>query len=138
MTHLTRIHPETGERLRRDVRPMEISYASYSRTLQVPGWYPEGEGDGIHTGADLVEVNAAVKEMRADYAAELRRLRKSLNLSQEAAGKLFGGGKRAFQKYEAGKMLPSDAAVGLIELVRRNPASIDVLKQLPGRAIEAA
>lgn len=133
-----RIHPETGERLRRETRPLTVSYAAYSRTLMVPGWYPDGDGDGIHNGADLAGVDAAMKEMRAAYAADLRKLRRSLKLSQEAAGRIFGGGKRAFQKYEAGKMPPSDAAVGLIEVVRRNPSMLAVLQRLPGRSIEAA
>lgn len=133
-----RIHPDTGERLHRDVRPMTITYAAFSRTLDVPGWYPAGDGDAIHVGSDLDGIDTAVEEMRAEYAVAVRRLRKSLKLSQEAAGRIFGGGKRAFQKYEAGKMPPSDAAVGLIELVRRDPRAIDVLTSLPGRSREAA
>lgn len=134
----TRLHPETGDTLRRDVRPMTVAYASHSRTIMVPGWYPDGDGDALHNGDDLVVVDAALADMRAAYAADLRKLRKSLKLSQEAAGRLFGGGKRAFQKYEAGKMPPSEAAVGLIEIVRRNPSVIDVLKSLPGREVNAA
>lgn len=133
-----RIHPDTGERLHRDIRPMTITYAAFSRTLDVPGWYPPHDGDAIHIGSDLDGVDAAIGEMRADYAAAVRSLRKSLRLSQEAAGRIFGGGKRAFQKYEAGTMPPSDAAVGLIELVRRDPRAIEILTSLPGRSREAA
>ncbi|WP_419809742.1 type II TA system antitoxin MqsA family protein [Sphingomonas sp.] len=138
MMEQTRIHPETGRQLRRDVRPMTISYAAYSRTLPVPGWYPEDAGDAVHDGDDLTDVDAAIASMRAEYATDLRRLRRSLKLSQQDAGRIFGGGKRAFQKYEAGAMAPSEAAVGLIELVRHDPSMIEVLKRLPGRAIHTA
>ena len=138
MTEEARIHPETGERLHRDVRPVTIAFGTYSRTLSVPGWYPDGEGEGMHSGDDLAEIDKAATKMRADYAADLRALRRSLDLSQEAAGRLFGGGRRAFQKYEAGRMSPSYAAIGLIELVRRDPSAIEVLKKLPGRTSEAA
>lgn len=131
----TRIHPETGQRLHRDVRPITVTYASQSRTVDVPGWYPDGEGDAIHSGEDLAVIDEATRLMRAAYAADLRRLRKALKLSQEQAGRVFGGGPRAFQKYEAGLMPPSDAAVGLIELVRRDPSMIAVLTSLPGRNI---
>ncbi len=134
MTEATRIHPETGAILRRGVRPQTISYAIYSRTIDVPGWYPDDGGDSIHSGDDLAEIDRATRAMRADYAARIRSIRRSLRLSQEAAGRILGGGKRAFQKYEAGKTPPSEAAIGLIELVGRHPESLGILKQLPGRA----
>ena len=72
MAKETRIHPETGETLRRDVRPMTVSYAIYSKTVDVPGWYPEGDGDAIHTGKDLAEWNAVHTQMKADYATQIR------------------------------------------------------------------
>jgi len=49
----TRIHPETGKVLRRDVRPQTVVVGSLSRTVDVPGWYPDDESDGVHSGADL-------------------------------------------------------------------------------------
>ena len=48
-----RIHPETGKELRRDVRPQTIVVGTISRTIGVPGWYPDDESDSVHTGADL-------------------------------------------------------------------------------------
>ena len=45
-------------------------------------------------------------------------MRKKLGLTQAEAGVIIGGGKRAFQaKEESGRTLPSDAAVGLIEIL---------------------
>jgi HTH-type transcriptional regulator/antitoxin MqsA len=134
----TRIHPETGETLRRDVRPAMVAYAIYSRAVDLPGWYPDGDGDAIHTGADLAEWDAVYRQMRADYAQRIRTIRKRLGLTQEEAGRIIGGGKRAFQKYEAGKTPPSDAAIGLLELIERHPEEVELLKSLPGRQLEAA
>ena len=133
MTEQLRIHPETGQRLTRGTRPMTIAWGALSRTLDVAGWYPEGEGDAIHSGADLAELDAAQAELRTEYARSVKSVRKSLKLSQEAAGRILGGGKRAFQKYESGRMAPSDSAVAVIELVRRDPSAIETLKKLPGR-----
>lgn len=138
MVKETRIHPETGETLRRDVRPMTVTYAIYSKVISVPGWYPEGDGDAIHTGKDLVEWNSTYQQMRMDYAKKVRGIRTRLKLTQEEAGRVLGGGKRAFQKYESGKTPPSDAAVALLELVDRHPEDIEVLKSLPGRQLELA
>jgi HTH-type transcriptional regulator/antitoxin MqsA len=138
MAKKTRIHPETGEALRRGVRPMTVSYAIYSKVIDVPGWYPEGDGDAIHTGKDLTEWNAAYQQMRIDYAKKVRSLRMRLKLTQEEAGRILGGGKRAFQKYETGKTPPSDAAVALLELMERHPEDLEILTSLPGRQLEPA
>jgi hypothetical protein len=46
----TRRHPETGKLLRRDVRP---EVRRDGRTVMLPGWYADGDDNGIHTGRDL-------------------------------------------------------------------------------------
>ena len=69
--------------------------------------------------------------MRTDYAKKVRSLRLRLNLTQEGAGRVLGGGKRAFQEYEKGKTPPSDAAVALLELMERHPEDLEFLKSLP-------
>lgn len=126
----TRIHPETGKVLRRQVRPRTVSFGSLSREVLVPGWYPEDDSDSIHTGSDLKASNAAFQELRAAYASHVKTVRKSLKLSQEEAGIIIGGGRRAFQKYESGKTPPSDAAVGLLEVLSRHPEEIKMLRRL--------
>jgi HTH-type transcriptional regulator/antitoxin MqsA len=117
----TRIHPITGKLLKRDVRPMVVQYGSLARKVEAPGWYPDDDGDAIHTGADLKAADEAYAELRAAYAAHVKEVRTSLDLTQEEAGEIIGGGKRAFQKYESGTAPPSDAAVGLIEILWNEP-----------------
>jgi HTH-type transcriptional regulator/antitoxin MqsA len=131
----TRIHPITGKLLKRDVRPMVVQYGSLARKVEAPGWYPDDDGDAIHTGADLKAADEAYAELRAAYAAHVKEVRTSLDLTQEEAGEIIGGGKRAFQKYESGTAPPSDAAVGLIEILWNEPKALEVLKEvrrLPG------
>lgn len=120
------------------VRPMTVSYAIYSKVIDVPGWYPKGDGDAIHTGKDLAEWNEVYQQMRMDYARKVRSLRLRLKLTQEEAGRVLGGGKRAFQKYETGKTPPSDAAVALLEMMERHPEDLEIRKSLPGRQVEQA
>ena len=108
----TRIHPETGQVLSRSSRQQTVSVGSLARTVEVPGWYPDDDSDSIHSGADLQALNDAYKELRAAYAARVKSVRKKLRLTQEEAGRIIGGGRRAFQKYESGTTPPSDAAVG--------------------------
>jgi HTH-type transcriptional regulator/antitoxin MqsA len=130
----TRIHPETGKTLRRGVRPQTVKFGSMTRIVEAPGWYPDDDSDSIHSGADLAESDRAFQELKAEYAAHVRKVRKRLKLTQEEAGHLIGGGRRAFQKYESGIMPPSDAAVGLIELLHRHPEEVEFLKSIRSAA----
>lgn len=124
----TQIHPETGKVLRRDVRPQSVIVGSLSCTLDVPGWYPDDDSDSVHSGVDLKALDEAYKALREDYATHVKSVRKKLGLTQEEAGVIIGGGKRAFQKYESGRMPPSDAAVGLIEVLARHPEEVATLR----------
>jgi HTH-type transcriptional regulator / antitoxin MqsA len=126
----SRIHPQTGEQLNRDTRPMSVRVGPFTEEVMVAGWYPEGAGDAIHTGADLAAYEAARKRLAMQYAAHLRASRKRWRLTQEQAGKLIGGGKRAFQKYETGKALPTEAAVGLIELLNADAENLERLRRI--------
>ena len=123
-----RIHPETGKTLRRDVRSQTIAVGSLSHAVDVPGWYPEDDSDSVHNGTDLKAMDEAYMTLREKYAAHVRSVRKKLGLTQEEAGAIIGGGKRAFQKYESGRTPPSDAAVGLIELLARHPEEVATLR----------
>lgn len=126
----TRIHPETGKVLKRSVRQQVAQAGSLARTVEVPGWYPEDDSDSIHSGADLKALDAAYTELRAAYASRVKAVRKRLKLTQEEAGRIIGGGKRAFQKYESGATPPSDAAVGLLELLDRHPEELETLRAI--------
>lgn len=129
----TRIHPETGQVLSRSFRDQTVSVGSLSRTIEVPGWYSDDDSDSIHSGADLQTLNDTYKELRVAYAARVKAVRKKLRLTQEEAGRIIGGGRRAFQKYESGTTPPSDAAVGLLEILDRHPEELETLKSIRSR-----
>ena len=98
--------------------------------VDVPGWYPEGDGDALFTGADLQASNTAFKELRSEYGGHVKAVRKAHGLTQEEAGLIIGGGRRAFQKYEKGKTPPSDAAVGLIKVLNKHPEALATLRDV--------
>jgi HTH-type transcriptional regulator / antitoxin MqsA len=77
----TRIHPETGKELRRGVRQRTVVVGSLSRTVDVPGWYPDDDSDAIHGGADLKASNEAFKALREEYAAHVRSVSSKLGLT---------------------------------------------------------
>ena len=124
----TKIHPETGKLLTRQTRKEAVSFGPLKREVEVHGWYPADGSDSLHTGADLKEANEAFKDLRAAYPSYVKKIRKKLKLTQEKAGLLIGGGKRAFQKYESGTLFPSDAAMGLLEVLNVQPEVVRVLE----------
>src|ERR1019366_5962794 len=115
--------PETGQLMERGVRPMTLTYKGESKTFDMPGWYC---GDsGVHTGEDLKVSDRVLNLLKARAEGllvpeDIRRIRKNLHLTQAAAGDLIGGGPRAFQKYEAGEMLPSRAISSALVLLERH------------------
>ncbi len=134
--------PSTGAPMRRDIRPLTLRYKSGSITFDMPGWYAEQSDEGIHTGEDMKVSDRALNRLkaRAEQLLEpedIRRVRRKLGLSQATAGELIGGGPRAFQKYEAGDLLPSRAITSALRLLDRDPAGLQALRMQP-RSVPAS
>lgn len=129
----TPICPKTGAPMRRDARPMTLTYKGESITFDMPGWYCDQSEESIHTGADMKVSDRILNRLKARHEGllepeEIRRIRKKLGLTQEAAGLMIGGGPRAFQKYESGDLLPSRAISSVLLLLDRDPRALAVLK----------
>ena len=132
----TRICPETGAEMRRGVRQETLTYKDFTTTFEMPGWYPEGSDEGIHNGEDMKISDRALNRLKAQAAAlllpeEIRKIRKALHLTQAQAGVLIGGGPNAFQKYEAGALLPSKALCNLLRILSQLPNAMEILKKSP-------
>ncbi|HVZ06699.1 type II toxin-antitoxin system MqsA family antitoxin [Rhodopila sp.] len=127
------VDPETGAPLRRDVRPLTLAYKGQSITVDMPGWYGDKPDEGIFEAEDMKVSDRALNRLKARTEGllepeEIRRIRKKLSLTQEAAGELIGGGPRAFQKYETGDLLPSRAISSALVLLDHDPKALTVLE----------
>ena len=135
--------PRTGAPMYRDVRPITLTYRGETITFDMPGWYCDACDEGIHAGADMKLSDRMLNRLKAQAdgllgPAEIRRIRKKLDLTQAQAGQLIGGGPRAFQKYEAGDLLPGRAISSALVLLDHDPAALAVLKTRQGRAASDA
>jgi HTH-type transcriptional regulator/antitoxin MqsA len=133
----TMASPETGELLTRGVRPFEVAYKGARIMVDLPGYYPAGEGEGVHVGDDMRVVDKTLRELKrrvdgVPMPAEIRALRKKLKLSQAAAGELFKVGANAFDKYERGLVTPSGPTVQLMTLLERHPELASELSGVAG------
>jgi HTH-type transcriptional regulator/antitoxin MqsA len=94
--------------------------------VDLPGWYPEGDGDGVLVGDDMVAADQALRDLKERVdglpsPATIRRIRTKLKLSQRAAGAIFKVGPNAFDKYERGLVEPSGPTTQLLLLMDRHP-----------------
>ncbi len=124
--------------MHRDVRPMTLTYKGESITFDQPGWYCDQCDEGILAGKDLRISDRMLNRLKARHEGllepeEIRRIRKRLRLTQEAAGLVIGGGPRAFQKYESGNLLPSRAISSALILLDHDPKALPVLMGRQGR-----
>lgn len=127
------ICPETGSPMYRGVRPITLTYKGESMTFDMPGWYCDQSEESIHTGEDMKFSDRMLNLLKARSEGllepvQIRRIRKKLHLTQEAAGMIIGGGPRAFQKYESGDLLPSRAISSALLLLDHDPEALSLLK----------
>ena len=68
---------------------------------------------------------------------EIRSIRERLRMTQSEAGKLIGGGPRAFAKYEAGTVRPAACVVNLLRVLDAHPNALTTLNRSPPRRADA-
>jgi HTH-type transcriptional regulator/antitoxin MqsA len=135
MEEPTMISPETGEPLSRGVGPFTVLDKGQSITVDLPGWYPEGDGDGVLVGDDMAAADQALRDLKERVdglpsPASIRRIRTKLKLSQRAAGAIFKVGPNAFDKYQRGLVEPSGPTIQLLLLMDRHPNLIADLQPM--------
>ncbi len=72
----TRIHPETGEILYRDIRPVEYTYKGEKIIVNQPGWFPKDKNsdDGILSREDCKVSDQALTILKARHEEKISKL----------------------------------------------------------------
>ena len=122
---------ESGRPLRRGVKMLTISVDDRPFTYGQPGWWASiddpKDNEGQLTDEDNVIRSAARREARAKAKDAIltplviRAIREACGLSQQAAARVFGGGPKAFEKYETGEVTPSSSMTRLLLLAAKRP-----------------
>ena len=105
-------------------------YKNASIVLNQPGTWCDNCDEGIVTGEDIAATELAFEEFKAKIdkliePSEIRYIRKNiLQLKQQEAAEVFGGGKNAFSRYERGEVRPSLAVSNLLRMFKRHPEEI--------------
>jgi HTH-type transcriptional regulator/antitoxin MqsA len=109
-----------------------LKYGGQSLTLHgMKGDFCPGCGEGVWDPISYrryVEAQASlIRAVKGDVSVDIRRIRKSLNLTQAELAGVFGVGKVAFSRYERGETRPPAPLVKLLRLVERHP---ELLKEM--------
>jgi HTH-type transcriptional regulator / antitoxin MqsA len=103
-----------------------LNYGGQSLTLHtMHGEFCPACGEGIWDAESYLrytEAQAAlVRAVKGDISADIKRIRKSLKLTQTELAEAFGVGKVAFSRYERGETRPPAPLVKLLKLIERHP-----------------
>lgn len=126
--------------LNQKTKPQVYTYKGKSITLEQPGLWCDSCEEGILSGEDIAKTEKAFDEFKSKVDGilrpeEIRRIRKDiLHLSQEEAGKIFGGGKNGFSRYERGEIKPMPAISNLLKMFERHPEDLKYFIDQPKSA----
>lgn len=115
-------HPQIVAKTRDET----LTYGSQSLTLHaMHGEFCPSCGEGIWDAESYrryTEAQAALlRAVKGDVSADIRRIRKSLKLTQTELAEAFGVGEVAFSRYERGETRPPAPLVKLLKLIERHP-----------------
>ncbi len=122
---------ESGRPLRRGVKMLTIEIDGQPFTYGQAGWWASlddaADTEGQLTDEDNVIRAAARREARAKAKHApltplvIKAIREACGLSQQEAARVFGGGPKAFEKYETGEVAPSSSMTRLLLLAAKHP-----------------
>ena len=131
-------HPE----MKTKTQDETLAYGTQSLTLHaMRGDFCPVCGEGVwdaesyrrYTEAQM----ALLRAVKGDISADIRRIRKSLKLTQTELAEAFGVGKVAFSRYERGETRPPAPLVKLLKLVERHPELLEEMRSVGGHAEQA-
>ena len=121
--------------LTREERTTAYTYKEHSKDIVQSGEYCVSCGEGFLSSRDLKASQKEIADFKRNVdhlltTDEVRAIRKKLKLTQEKASALFGGGIRAFHKYETGENAQSRPLDILLKLMDSGKISVDDLQRV--------
>jgi len=127
--------PVCDAELKREERTTHYTYKDKTQEILQSGEYCVACGEGFLSAKDLKASQKQIADFKrgVDHLLttdEVRAIRKKLKLTQEKASELFGGGVRAFHKYEIGENTQSRPLDILLKLMDSGKVSVDDLQRV--------
>ena len=112
-----------------------LSYSGQSVTVEnLKGEFCPACGEGVwdsESNQRLDEAQTALMNaVRSKVSVNIRRIRKSLKLTQAEMAENFGLGPLAFSRYERGKTQPPTLLVKVLSLIEKRPDLFEELREI--------
>lgn len=112
-----------------------LYYSGQSVTVEnLSGEFCPACGEGVwdsESNQRLDEAQTALMNaVRTEVSADIRRIRKSLKLTQAELARNFGLGPLAFSRYERGKTQPPILLVKVLWLLKKHPGLLAELREI--------
>lgn len=127
----TMVSAESGRPMKRGLKRLTIVVDGQSFNYNQPGWWCDLNDPNDREGQLVDDDNQVAKMARLTAEAIVRgevyspalvrAMRLRLELTQEEAGRVFGVGPNAFDKYERGEITPSEPTKRLFKLALERP-----------------
>lgn len=136
----TKACPECGGAMHYERRNDRIEYKGHFKVIPLLGWWCGSCAEAIFEGRELLAAERAFVELRAEVEdallpEEVAKIREKLSISQREAGRLLGGGPRAFQKYESGAVPVSMPMKNLLVLLGNDPRRLEEIRKREDKRI---
>jgi HTH-type transcriptional regulator/antitoxin MqsA len=130
-----KVCPICDGEIKREERIITYRYKEYTKDILQVGDYCVECGEGFLSPKDLKASQKAISDFKREIdnlltTDEIRTIRKKLKLTQEKASSIFGGGVRAFHKYETGENTQSKPLDILLKLIDNGKVTIDDIQNL--------
>lgn len=117
------------------VQEETLMYCGKSMTLHnMQGKFCPKCGEGIWDEESYRRFTEAqeglIRAIKGDPSADIRRIRRKLNLTQAQLALLFGIGKIAFSRYERGESKPPAPVLKLLKLIDRHPDLLNEIQKM--------
>jgi len=121
--------------LHNETQTLHYSYKEHTVDIEQTGAYCHKCEEGFFSPQDLKSTNLQIANFKRKVdkfltTDELKRIRKKLHITQQDASKIFGGGIRAFHKYETAEVTQSKPLDILLRLIDNNKISFDDIKSV--------
>lgn len=121
--------------LKNTTKTIVYKYKNHTKNIKQKGEYCTSCGESFLSPKDLKSTQKDIVNFKREVdhlltTQELKRIRKKFHLTQKEASNLFGGGVRAFHKYETAEVTQSKPLDILFRLIDSNKITLEDIKQL--------
>lgn len=122
--------PVCGGKLEHKKKDIVYEYKGEKTTISQPAEYCVSCGESFLSADDIKATKKDIVDFKRSVdhllkTEEIKNIRKKLNLTQQEAGKIFGGGIRSFYKYETGENNPHRSLDILLRLIDQKKIDLD-------------